>query len=70
MPLCRTRKPTESDGMIYITPPPRCAYGEFRLSGRYSPTLKGKDYKDPIWIIETEDDDTIQPDARWNMQND
>lgn len=36
---------------IYILPSPRCTYGEWRLSTRYAPTLKQRDYKDPLLII-------------------
>lgn len=35
-----------------ILPPPRCVYGEFRISTEHSPTIRARDYKDPIWVIE------------------
>lgn len=34
-----------------VLPNPRCTYGEFRISGRYAPTLKSRDYKDPLIVI-------------------
>ena len=55
--------------MIYILPPPRCTYGEWRLSSVCAPTLKERDYKDPLLVIEIDDDFTIKPDAKWNMQD-
>lgn len=42
--------------MIYILPSPRCTYGEWRLSTEYAPTLRARDYKDPVIIIETDDE--------------
>ena len=43
--------------------------GKFFLD--VSPCLNATDYKEPSMIIEIEDDaETIQPNARWNVQND
>lgn len=60
--------------MIYILPQPRSTYGEWRLSTEYSPTLKSRDYKDPVIVIEIDDEigepDTTKPDGRWDMQTD
>lgn len=39
-----------------ILPPPRCTYGELRISLHYSPTVRSRDYKDPIWAIVIYDD--------------
>lgn len=51
--------------MIYILPTPRSTYGEWRLSTQYSPTLRGRDYKDPVLVIETDDpEDTTTDKAR------
>ena len=44
--------------MIWILPPPRSTWGEFRISSEYSPTLRGRDYKDPILVIEITLDET------------
>ena len=45
--------------MIYILPPPRSTYGEFRLSTEYSPALRSRDYKDPVIVIETDEDNAL-----------
>lgn len=34
-----------------ILPPPRCTYGEYRISNEYSPALRARDYKDPVWVM-------------------
>ena len=48
--------------------PPRSTFGEWRLSSIYSPTLRSRDYTDPVLVIETDDEaDTSKPDAGWNV---
>lgn len=42
--------------MIYVLPPPRSTFGEWRLSTVCSPTLRSRDYKDPVLVIEMEDE--------------
>lgn len=34
-----------------VLPSPSSAYGELRVSSRYTPALRARDYKDPIWAI-------------------
>ena len=41
--------------MIYITPAPRCNYGRWQMSSEYAHTLKARDYKDPVWVIEIDE---------------
>lgn len=55
MSFSRPRKYAESEReMIYVSPPPSSAYGEWRLSKDYAPALRSRDYKDPILVIEIE----------------
>ena len=35
-----------------VMPPPWCTYGEYRISGDYSPALRARDWKDPLLVIE------------------
>lgn len=57
--------------MIYVLPPPRSTFGEWRLSTICSPTLRSRDYKDPVLVIETEDEaNTDEPRTRWYEPHD
>lgn len=57
MPFSKSRElPQSIRRMIYILPPPRSTYGEWRLSTRYSPALRSRDYKDPVLIIEIDEE--------------
>ena len=42
-----------------ILPNPRCTFEEFRISSRYSPALKARDWKDPVLVIEVYEDDIV-----------
>jgi hypothetical protein len=51
--------------------PHRSTFGEWRLSSTYSPTLRSRNYKDPVLVIETEDEaDTDELGTRWNEPHD
>lgn len=43
----------------YVLQSPRRNFDKYRISEKYSPTLKASDYKDPILAIETDDDETL-----------
>ena len=38
-----------------ILPNPACTYGEWRMSSECSPCLRARDYKDPLLVMEYDD---------------
>lgn len=43
----------------YVLPSPRKNFDKYRILEKYSHTLKASDYKDPILVIEADDDETL-----------
>ena len=41
----------KGDVRLAVIPPPSSAFGEVRKGRRYAPTLKSRDYKDPLWVV-------------------